>query len=468
VEVFVQSRWLFPVVFVLAAVASHLPLRAEQPASQPIDEFQPAIQSIRAARFEEAEGLLRLLIEHTDRQDIAHLYLAIAVLRQEEAKPWPSRARLREVERLCTRAVQLNDRLVAARLVRASVCLWLDEQVSARADLRRVADDLSRAADQDYVTALVDDVTPLLERVERECRPWDLSLHLGLDYDTNVPQIGRNVGIPRDFGRRKDLRFGSSFDFNYRPHISDHLELGLGGGVSSSWHADLDEFDEQGYRSHAYVRYRATDWLDLGLRYEYEFSLLGREDYLSRHRVTPYLSILEDFRGRTTVYYQFEPQRFFDVPAVVSSPPFDRSGDLHAVGLTQELTLGQLYAREVLFEVGYRYENVSTSGTEYDSRISVLSVGLTVPLSWDLTFFFAGEWAWEDYKRRSTLDRFRRRREDFVQMYLFGLSRQITENVVVQGQILWVDDDSNVITADRAAVFSYDRVVYGVSVLVRF
>ena len=65
------------------------------------------------------------------------------------------------------------------------------------------------------------------------------------------------------------------------------------------------------YAGLAYVRHRALDCLEVGLRYDYEFLLLGGEDYLSRHALMPYVSLLENDRGRTTAYYVYEPRRFF-------------------------------------------------------------------------------------------------------------------------------------------------------------
>ena len=92
-----------------------------------------------------------------------------------------------------------------------------------------------------------------------------------------------------------------------------------------------------------------------------------------------------------------------------------------------------------------------------------------MPLPWDdLTFGFAGEWGWEDCKNRSTLDRHRRGRDDLVQTYAFTLTKNINEHLQVQGQILWIDHDSNVVTRRREAVFSYDRVLFGLQLVLTF
>ena len=313
------------------------------------------------------------------------MYLGLAILRQEEAQKWPSRSRLRDVERHCARALERNDRLAAARLARAITLAHLKRLTSARVELRRLRTEIG-----DYPIA-----QQFIAGAERELRPWDLTLRFGLNYDTNVPQLGRSIGIPREFGREEDVRFGSGFDFAYQLYADDRLEFGIGGGAFGSWHGALDVFDEQTYRSLAYVGYRATDWLEAGLRYEYDLSFLGRENYLSRHRVRPEVSILQNPWGRTAFFYEFEPRDFFEVTAVTSSGPFDRTGDTHAFGVSQTLRLGKLFMKDVVFEVGFRHEDVSTHGTEYDSRNEILTTALTFPLPWDLTLTSSGEWAWE-------------------------------------------------------------------------
>lgn len=469
------------------------------------DELEQAIGLVKNGEFEEAEAKLRALVQREPGNDIAELYLAIAILRQEEAAGAPSiwhagprRQRMREVERRCTHALELNDRLVAARIARAIALEWLEEWPSARADLLQARKNLSPASGSDQAPApgscrswlalllgeegspaslpttepsrspqerLVDD---LLKRAKRELKPLDLTFRLGPLYDTNVPQIGQGVVVPRDFGRRRDCGADAGTDFVLRPYVGDRIETGIGGGTSATWHTHLNEFDEQNYRGNAYVRLRATDWLDVGLRYDYDFNLLDRQDYLSRHRLTPQVSVFEDFWGRTTLYYQFEPRHFFPVPVVLSTGPFDQTGDVNTVGVTQGLVLGRLFGRDVLFEIGYRHEDVSTSGSEYDSRNEVLIAGVTTPLPWDVTFGFAGEWAWDRCRHRDILDRYHRRREDLVQTYVFTLTKKINEHLQAQGQILWIDDDSNVLTRQREAVFSYERVVYGVSLVASF
>ncbi len=64
-------------------------------------------------------------------------------------------------------------------------------------------------------------------------------------------------------------------------------------------------------------------------------------------------------------------------------------------------------------------------------------------------------------------DRFRRR-EDFVQTYLCSLTYELDDGVFLHGELLWTDDDSNIVTASREAVYSYDRIVCSLGLTLEF
>ena len=95
--------------------------------------------------------------------------------------------------------------------------------------------------------------------------------------------------------------------------------------------------------------------------------------------------------------------------------------------------------------IGGRFQRASTVGEDFDANVSTLNAGVFVPLPWDLTFDFTGEWSWEDYSRPSTIDVDRSERFDFVQRYLFGLTKQIDVNLEIRAEVNLIFDDSNVL-----------------------
>jgi hypothetical protein len=448
-----------PWVALLLAAWWVLPAAAAQTASRPDSRPAPdAAGLIRAGRFDEAERLLRANLER-DRQDAeSWLYLAIAILHQVEAIPDAPQRRIEEVIDAATRALAIRPELDAARLTRAAALARLGRWQEARCDL----DEVGPAARQ------IDRYQQLSQQVERALRPWDLRLRLGAGWDTNVPQIGRGVVLTSPLPRKEAFRSGVGADFVYRLALGSKTEAGVGGGASADWKCGVSSFDEQSYRGMSYLVTELVPSVTAGVRYDYEFALLGREDYLSRNTVTPFVTLAEQTWGTTTLDYEFSHRRFYEVPFLLSAGPFDRTGPLQSVGLVQRFNLHEIAKRDMTLDIGYRHEKISTKGTEYDSRNEVLLARLAVPLVKDLDFECGGEWAWEEYTNRSLLDCCCRRRGDLVQTCLFALVKRFSERVSVRGEILWIDDDSNVMECEGDAPYSFGRVVYGISLQLDF
>ena len=117
--------------------------------------------------------------------------------------------------------------------------------------------------------------------------------------------------------------------------------------------------------------------------------------------------------------------------------------------------------------LGYRYLNESTQGDDYDLTGNAVVARLAMPMPHELLFEFSGQWTWEDYWQPNTQDYRRRNRDDFIQRYIWSLSRdfEIDRNIIMtlRGEISWTEDDSNIRNRLKEAVFSYDRVIYGLT-----
>ena len=311
------------------------------------------------------------------------------------------------------------------------------------------------------------------------------TLRIGADFDSNVVLLGDNTSLPPDLSSKEDFRFGVetdfSFSFSLPPEtleVGESLTIGLGGTTYTSWHAGIDEFDVQTYGGRVFINYEPVPDLFLGVQYDYDYNLVGRAPFLSRNRITPIVKWIEWRDGTadrpgsprtwTTAFYAFEDRDYFDP---ISDARLDRDGSYHTVGVLQGINLVRPWPddpRWLAARLGFRYHRARTQGDDFDLNANILSAGLDVPLPWNLTFDLAAEWAWEDYSRPSSIDRQRRERDDFVQRYLFGLTKQINANLSIRAEVNLIFDDSNVLDPRRQAPFSYDRAIWGFSVIYSF
>ncbi len=416
-------------------------------------------------RFEEAESGFQQFLKERPDDPLPYLFLAVAHYRQardDSAYIASAKENLDKADQALARSGRV-DRSTEAhiRFYRGLVLILEKDNEAARQELEAAAQlepdsELSRQSQE------------ILDRlVER--RPWEFSLRLGYEFDTNVTLRGHHVRRQRKEDEGDDARFGLGTAFTYRLVDKENVVFGVGGNTYNSWHTDIHNFDVQNYGSNVYGAYSppAADWLTLSLRYDWDYTFVGNTSFLARHRVTPQIDIAETDWTSTTLFYQFDARNYHDQSP---DPRFNRDGHTHAFGTVQRFELFELFKRKVTADVSYRFENVDTDGTEFDAQNHIFAVGTGVPLPWDLTFDFLSEFEVDYYKHHSLFDYDRSRRRDFIHTLIFALTKQFTEQLSMRFQVDVTNDDSNVTDGiiGGQQIFSYNRVVYGVSMIYQF
>lgn len=311
------------------------------------------------------------------------------------------------------------------------------------------------------------------------------SYRAGFAYDTNVSYLGSNVAIgPALISGQSDKAFVSRFELSYAPIATEHDTLALGTRVGNTWYRKLDEYNYQDYG--ATVRYarRLDEHWELSLRYDYDFTLLSNEPFLSNHSLTPAIDYHwrmapEPFSPDTTsVYYQFTGQDYkYD-----TTQPYQRDGWANAVGIEQTFALRLLpnAIRNIEFSCGFRYEQFNTRGTEFAYIARPFHAGVVVPLlnPWsphqylilpdrELMLRFNGTWELDSYKNASLIDRYHRNRRDLLRTYSLALSQQLLHHprfgdLTLHAIVEWTDADSNVSISDGVYPFTYNKNLYGI------
>lgn len=310
---------------------------------------------------------------------------------------------------------------------------------------------------------------------EEEVSRLQFRLDFGLSYDTNIVLLGDDTSLPVGLSTDDDLRIGVATDVRYLHPVAEKWLIGVAGNTFHSWHASLGEFNVQTYGGRVFVNYFADERTTFGLQYGFDFSTVDNSAFLSRHRITPSLRYVESFHEdgtpltATTVFYSYEPRDYHEP---LNDLREDRDGNYHTLGITQSFNLSQPRLddddpRWLSAAVGYRWLNESTQGDDFDLTGSSLTASASAPLPHDLLFNFSGQWTWEDYWQSNTQDFRRRNRHDFIQRYILSLGRivELDRHITlsVRAEIAWTDDDSNIRNRLGEAVFSYDRVIYGLT-----
>ncbi len=484
-----------------------------------------------------AQGALTTLREYTSEEPgrsdrLGHFFMGIAYYRLDRLDG-DGRDYLNQAERSFEEAARLaandpglsRDTEAAARFgARVTYYQGLIEATRGRRNAARAK--MLDVIDAASGTDLADQARVLVNYIEEEQQrsPEPLSIEspigplwieggvgMGHQYDSNVVLLGKDTELPRGIGRKDDYRFGLQADFDVSRTITHRdglslgrsLTFGIGGDTFHMWQPDVDDFDINSYRTRVYANWELYNDLFLGLQYDYTYTQLGHEPYISSNRLTPVFSyVWRDAKGgpegagepkaRTDVYYSYDYRDYFDE---ISRPGFDRDGAYHAVGITQTFNLWRASdvwsayyssaAREaadadrwLLVRFGYMYRNERTQGSEFDLFGNTVFLGTEVPLPYRLSFDFLGEFTWDSYTQPSFIDFRRHERFDFIQRYVFGLSRILVgkgENskmpsleVKARAGIELTFQDSNVWDRLSQDVFSYNRAVYALQLSIRF
>lgn len=386
---------------------------------------------------------------------------------------------------------------------------------------------LSEAARLDFAGGLQTSQIPHLVGLQRELigdlrtdtvsarlrEDLSLSFFSGLRRDTNVVLLGERTDLPRDISRERDFGFTAGAALDYTKDITDQLSFGFQARTSQLWNADVDEFDQQAYGGSLALQYEipaasiggSLGPVFLAVQYDYDYSLLGRQGFLSSHTLTPSVRVYSDERRvRTEFFFRYEIRNYFEP---LPDRAFNRDGTYFGVGVLcryKALEMTQIYEakgwepwgrpedasfvqdtedgleRYLTPFVGVTYYWDSTDGDEFDRTAISLLLGAEVPLPRGWRLDASAQFEWEDYSQGSLVDFHRRGRNDFVQQYGVALTRTF---VLEEGHVnnrytlemdrslmtvrlaaSWTEDDSNVVDRTGQAIFSYDRVVYGLSV----
>lgn len=422
-----------------------------------------AIAETILGRFDQAESGFRKFLGERPDDPLPHLFLAVLHYRRgldDAAELAEAMASLDDAEAAMERSGQ-TDRTLRAHILfyRGLVHLEQNQREAAKAALN---EGFELAPDSDIGRQSKDVLDKIVDR-----RAWDLTLRLGFDYDTNVTLRGHNVERRSGEDKGNDWRFGLGTDFTYRIIDTEEFLLGVGTDTYNSWHSDITEFNVQSYGANIHAAYAppGADFITLSLRYDWDHTLVGNQSFLSRHRITPQIDIREADWTSTTVFYQFAANNYYNQPR---DRRLNRDGDTHSVGVMQRFTLAELFGRDLTADVSYRLENVATDGREFDSHNHIFAVGLGVPLPEDFTFDFVGEFGIDYYDHRSQFDSDRTRRRDVYSTLIFALTKEFDEHLSARLQVDIIENDSNIRDRNRQEIFSYDRVIYGLSFIYRF
>lgn len=279
-----------------------------------------------------------------------------------------------------------------------------------------------------------------------EVRPWELTLQLFSEYDSNVSLAGNTTTFA---GSADSLGAGVALAGTYRFVQNDSWEVGAGGRFIQTYYfeSDVDNFNLTSLSPSAYVDY----FFNLGglpmtaeAAYSFRQDWLGEMDFENSNDLQFSLQTFPINRLRTRILYGVSFDEFAEDgpnPAVTS-----RDATQHRVGAdaTYFLSENQSIGGTVL----YRHNDAEGMNFTFDSWMisAQFNTHIAGPLSGELS----GGYSNEDYTRFTTTPQ---RTQDnlFVCATLYlAISREVMVNAYYS--YLHMDGSTDQFTLDRNIV----------------
>ena len=308
--------------------------------------------------------------------------------------------------------------------------------------------------------------------VPKGAKPWDLSLSVSGQYDTNVVLLPIGVQPPSGttgISQKDDFLTTIYARGEYRPIQTSLWTAGVTYGFYQSFHQQLVAFDIQDHAPSVFVQ-RQFGMVTARLQYAFDYVRVGQDPFLIAHAVQPIITIAESNSLFTQIQLRYQNKNFQDDRFVGNS---FRDGNNWLVGITQYAYFanGTGHVR-----LGYTFDTDRTGGgnpsvaipgiqshADWAYKAHRLSVGLGIPEFWTLRPNFAFDYYHLDYDNPNSFSpNGMTRRRDNIMFVTAAIGRPLTDWLSISAEYNYTRDQSNL------QVFDYNRSIFSLTLSSRF
>lgn len=282
-------------------------------------------------------------------------------------------------------------------------------------------------------------------------RPFNFTVLMGTEYDSNVPLRPFFSGLGSNF-KHSDARFVLAASGDLKVVDRETVNAGLLAGVYNTYQYNLTQFNIGDYMGGGYTNVLLADgWLS-SLRYEFHSTLVNDVQFSNDHRLTPSVTRLQE-NGHTTGYFEYNT---IDNRAPKLIDAQDQSADIYRVGATQALYTfggqGRLYG-------GYQYANAFAQGTDFDHQSNMITGRIERPMAKGWIWDFDTRYSFDDYSNANSLDFEERARKDRRVEVRTGLQKNFKLPVSFRLDYTYIDNSSNSANLFGVRFYDYERHV---------
>ena len=221
---------------------------------------------------------------------------------------------------------------------------------------------------------------------------WKFSFTIGAEYDDNVILQPEKEPLPAEISRKDDFRSLAQLRIDYQKRLEEG-QFTLASSFYHLAHHELSEYDLLG--GSISVAYSMTESkLNPSIEYAYDYYVVGGDQYLDKHSISPSLTIATGKNINTQIYLLFEKTNFFPSPV-------DKEDDRDSLSGTigSKISIHRKNNRSVNIATAYKVNNADGSNWDYQSpQISVQFNSPFIFKNSDISLTAMSEWLWFDNK----------------------------------------------------------------------
>ncbi len=363
----------------------------------------------------------------------ANLYLGIALCNSGNEK---------EGEKLLKKALKLEP-LSARTNLELGILYYKRGIYDEAKDFFEAVKNLSPGTD---LSDMAKDYIREIERKEKRGKitekNWAFSLTGGLQYDSNVVLEPSDGTLPQGISRKSDWRGIIYLDAKYTPALTDNFTIGPTYSFYQSIHRELDDFNVQQHLPGIILNFAISDNFTIRTHYTYEYTTVGKEEYLSAHTIFPMLVISEGKGFFTALNYRYQQKDFKNTPLFETNT--ERNGSNNLIGITQYICISR-----ATLSLGYSHDVDTTDKNYWSYRGNSGNLDLRFDLGEKWVLDLSGKYYQKDYKAEypGTTEK----RKDKTMTYSANLTKTLGSKFDITAGWLYEKNDSNI------DIFEYKR-----------
>ena len=260
-------------------------------------------------------------------------------------------------------------------------------------------------------------------------RPWELSLRLFTDYDSNIPLAPRDRATAGFSGHKSGIDMGFGVSGSYKFVDAQNWDLGAGGQFVQVWNtrSGLSDFNLTSVSPRLFADYFFAAGTMPGqaqMGYQFKHDWLHGEAFERNHTLSWTLGILPLPRLSTGIYYNLAFEDFDDDGTARRLTSRDATN--HAVGLKGTYAWG--YNKPAV-TVNYQFSHNSAEGRNFTFDAHSISGQFITPIVLPLKLKLEAGYSNEGYTRFTPKPERTQDNQNYGATLLLPLSRNISADL---------------------------------------